>query len=467
MKEERGFAIMAAALLIAMSFFFSLGAVVVVEHSRLVEKSTRSQQLQALRLREDLKITKTENGLEIFNKGILPSTIVAVVEEQNGSLVYHDIDTFFVEASEKKAIFGSEFMSEAWWNENWSNKTTVTVFAGANGMPGDYTVKIWENSGYCAVKWRPGMKPDFSDLRYVWENTDGFFVCSYWIENYIPGENAIVWVRLPADVTLGANASTTNLKQYYGNPYATSQSSADAAFLLYDDFLGTSLDTTKWQAFTCGVSGTNSVTVSNGILSLRSGPSSSGSSTEQNVVSINSFSCSNTILTARINNPNWGGTGSSGWYRYAGWGLRTRVSGGSWSNYGALLGSGESGHILGHNSSADTTWTSSGNKSGSDAPNTWAIRSIVNTGSKIRWFKDGTLVYESTSDIPNTTEKVSFNTAHWHTSLYYPQGSLDVDWVILRKYVDPEPTTSVGSERTKPPDRLGIVTQLGNVFWVQ
>lgn len=64
MRDESGFAIVAAALLVALAIFFSLGTVVVVEHSRLVEKSTRAQQIQTLASRETINLSQTgESGL--------------------------------------------------------------------------------------------------------------------------------------------------------------------------------------------------------------------------------------------------------------------------------------------------------------------------------------------------------------------------------------------------------------------
>lgn len=98
---------------------------------------------------------------------------------------------------------------------------------------------------------------DFGDIRFT--KSDGVTLLDYWIESYTPGVSAVVWVKIDS---IPASPSTANIYLYYGNPSATSVSNGDATFLLFDDFLGTSLDTTKWNKVTrFGYSG-NSISVS-------------------------------------------------------------------------------------------------------------------------------------------------------------------------------------------------------------
>jgi len=88
-KDERGFAIVAAAMLVAISIFFGLAAAVVVEHSRLVEGAARVQQLQSVRSREELSLRVLSGGnVEVVNKGSLPSVIVDfLINKPNGLVV--------------------------------------------------------------------------------------------------------------------------------------------------------------------------------------------------------------------------------------------------------------------------------------------------------------------------------------------------------------------------------------------
>ena len=88
---------------------------------------------------------------------------------------------------------------------------------------------------------------------------------SYWIQE--TGTNyAIVWVKVPSIPTSG-----TQMYLYYGNPIATSQSNGDATFLFFDDFGGSSLNTTKWSPSLIPYSGgTGTLSISGGMLSLTS-----------------------------------------------------------------------------------------------------------------------------------------------------------------------------------------------------
>ena len=105
---------------------------------------------------------------------------------------------------------------------------------------------VTENSGQdlenyplkIRVDWKLGMKADFSDLRFTYINSSTLEetpIC-YWIESYSEYSYADVWVFIPY---LPAN-ETVELKMYYGNEQAESQSNYDCVFqgilLIEDDF---------------------------------------------------------------------------------------------------------------------------------------------------------------------------------------------------------------------------------------
>ena len=52
---------------------------------------------------------------------------------------------------------------------------------------------------------------------------------NYWIEAWNPAGTSVVWVEV-------ANAGTTNIDLYYGNPDVAATSDPDATFLFHDDF---------------------------------------------------------------------------------------------------------------------------------------------------------------------------------------------------------------------------------------
>jgi len=330
-------------------------------------------------------------------------------------------------------IMFSPTVCAEWWDNNWPYRRAITI---SGSHPENYQLKI--------------ILPFFDNSIRFTENESGPLL-PYWVENWT-SDNMTVWVR-----RYQANGTDNIIYVYYGNPNATSASNGDDTFIFFDDFSGTSLDSSKWVTFSLGnpVYGAwGSATVSNGILQIRSGYCTGGNYTmEQVVESKIKFQMPNIAVEARICNPNWGGTGSAGYYRSAGWGLRSRATDGTWSNYGFWLHSDEGGHKLDHNSSADTTWTGSEDKSSVDKPNSWAVRTVY-VGSSVGWLRDYVLVYNNASDVPNTAENLAFNTANWNS--IYPQGSLDVDWVRVRKYVSPEPTTSIKAE---PPIATNLLTE--------
>ena len=84
---------------------------------------------------------------------------------------------------------------------------------------------------------------------------------SYWIEKYDPdAEEAIIWVKVPSIPA----SSEIEIYMYYGNPTVASASDGDATFEFFDDFEGTSIDTSKWERTDTG----GSTSVSNSIVSI-------------------------------------------------------------------------------------------------------------------------------------------------------------------------------------------------------
>ncbi len=100
----------------------------------------------------------------------------------------------------------------------------------------DYPIKIQlnpSNFNYSIVK------PDGSDIRFFNKNND---TLSYWIENWDNAGTSIIWVKVP-------DSGTSAIKMKYGNPLAISESNGTNVFMLFDDFEGTSLDTSLWNIY--------------------------------------------------------------------------------------------------------------------------------------------------------------------------------------------------------------------------
>ena len=422
MSDEGGFAIVAATLLVALAVFFSLGVAIVVEQSRLTEKATRAQQVQTLGSREDLKVVASASG-------------------------------------------------------NWSYRVPITVSAGGSGMPENYQVKVALNTAALISSGK--MRSDAGDLRFTW--ADGAAYLSYWIENGVNTPQTIVWVRDPD--ALAANASHT-IYAYYGNPSATSTSDGNATFPLFDDFLGTSLDAARWTV------GTGSASVANSIVSI----GASG------------------VRAHIYSNTSWG----------AGIAVRFRAlvpsgddSQNGWGSSWELSDAGNKVTTMGIGT---TTWyiRVNGGTTSAAGPAGGVWRTF-----ELRWLTNSTALYGDDAlyvTNTNTTPTGSYPLRH---GINTTGETIQIDWTATRKLVSPEPTASVGSEMPAPSaqstytvinkgtvpsvivatlvrgqdgtltvyenspvfigafengsfavaaaanDRIGVLTQLGNVFWVQ
>ena len=103
-------------------------------------------------------------------------------------------------------------------------------------------------------------QPDFDDLRFTTEDQK---VLSYWIEEKVDGDYAVVWVKIP---DIPESPGKTTIYLYYGNPTATTVSNIKATFVRGDDFNDGVLDPmwTEWDKRGRGVS----VTEENGYVEI-------------------------------------------------------------------------------------------------------------------------------------------------------------------------------------------------------
>jgi hypothetical protein len=123
---------------------------------------------------------------------------------------------------------------------DWSSYDIIAITENSGETLTDYQVLV-ELSG---DDFPTEAQTDGDDIRFI-DASDTEL--SYWIEEFdYPGNHAKIWVNVPSILASGE----TKLKMYYGNPSASAVSDGDATFLFFDDFEGTSLDTSKWDAET-------------------------------------------------------------------------------------------------------------------------------------------------------------------------------------------------------------------------
>ena len=140
---------------------------------------------------------------------------------------------------------------EVWHYTEWSSRKMMEIVNTADEDLEDYPIHF-------AIPMLTGMRPDFDDIRFTYFNEYimNEVPLSYWIEERHTGEEAGVWINV---TKIPANGSSL-IFLYYGNPLATDESDGDATFIFFDDFLGTSLNRSKWMEPTAGSRVSHSVT---------------------------------------------------------------------------------------------------------------------------------------------------------------------------------------------------------------
>jgi hypothetical protein len=259
------------------------------------------------------------------------------------------------------------------------------------------------------------MRNDCGDIRFT--DSDGTTLLNYWLESGCNTNNTKIWVKVPS---IPAN-STKTIYVYYGNPNITSLSNGDNTFDFFDDFLGTSLDTNKW-----GSSG--SVTVSSGIVNLdRAG-------IDVRLFSLNRIYTSKPFITeVKYQHPSV--------YRNR---LYIATSQNGWSPTGYDYG------IF------DPSIYWNGFTGVSINSNTWYIIRWEDTSNNYIW---RILDMNGNEIISRAHGSAIANTGYLSFAGTESDGSdFKLDWVRVRKYTSPEPTTSIGGEQGPPYSPSGTFT---------
>jgi len=225
---------------------------------------------------------------------------------------------------------------------------------------------------------------------------------------------------------------------YYGNPSALSQSNPDSVFDLFDDFDGTSIDTNKWtvsQAYGMTVS------VSGGELIFK------GTATNQywvayaRITSIKTFNFPIILELYKSYQTLSAGTGfyferklfDSTYYTTYVEGKDTTYSTTPYRAYGYKSPSG-----------TNPAWPNNVIETTADAFNPHTHK-IVYDGSYTKWYVDGTLKHSEAQSLTNF--QIFLNSALRTTN---DVGEARVSWIRVRKFTDPEPTTTVDPEEVAP-----------------
>jgi hypothetical protein len=275
---------------------------------------------------------------------------------------------------------------------------------------------------------------DYGDIRFT--DSDGSTLLNYWQE-----ADGKFWVKVP---NIPAS-STKTIYVYYGNPSATSLSNGDNTFEFFDDFNGTSLDTSKWVAYA------NSYSVSNSILRVNIGGIErtsafsfniqDGYMVETKVIHYALAAGYGGVLPEVASSPYTTGGNAN-----ADATILYMRGGGSATVY-YWIGNGASASYNVAND-ASTGWTSSNN--------VWYITGVSVRGGEVKLWRDGTAIVTVTG-ITWYKDLKYVKLGSFHRDAAYDIQDTGYDWIRVRKYTSPEPTTSVGDEEP-------AVTGIANVI---
>jgi hypothetical protein len=313
--------------------------------------------------------------------------------------------------------------------QSWNDTIYLRLYA-STGSAGD-TVALYGHS-----------RADFGDLRFT--RSDGITLLDYWMESKVDGDYAVFWVEVPDD--LSSNPATIYV--YYGNPSATTTSNGNASFLLFDDFLGNTLNNSKWTSVIRGNGG--SVYVANGDVTLNPYNNTISSVSIQSVAEFTNGICIQIKRKYSAGTGDYMDTslgagsvvgadtgGASNWWH------TTLESGYNWvyqTAYGGYDG-------LRRMPTSGAYVELSVAYSGKNLFDTsYGIHDLVYTSDGVlKWIVDGAQVFNATNTAFLTnSKKILISQGEYSNG----QGAVtEIDYVFVRKYVSPEPWQgSWGSE---------------------
>ena len=350
----------------------------------------------------------------------------------NESSVYNfevNVSAKFVFSVEKEE-YGSDqnvrLTNYTWWNVLWPFRKNITINNTQNPENlTDYQVSI-------NITYNSNMQSDFDDLRFTYynETSNTETEIPYWIESKNDNNWAYVWVRIPF---IKANNYTT-IFAYYGNPDAATKSNGTAVFDFFDDFEsyadGSDINNQGgWTTKRIGGTGEAKVRIYNGRKHLHLNSSDGGT------IVVHSASINNSGYALRLYEvaDDWNeaiimaftdgyisppGRPNNGyevvWWGWTGTTSKIR----KWVN----------------NASTDLVSISD-----SDSNGIYHLLEFVWVGNSLMAYRNGSLKMSANDN--TFTSKTYIHLGEWEGSSRY------IDWVLLRKYSSPSPTTNIGSEQ--------------------
>jgi len=315
----------------------------------------------------------------------------------------------------------------AWWNSSFQRRKQINITNSGTSNLTDYQV-------FLNITYDSDMQSDFKDIRFTYYNqtTSTETEIPFWIENQSNSNWAYVWVKVPFIRTSSYGNETIYI--YYKNTTTVSSASnGQNTFNFFDDFEGTTLNTTKWTA-----TGTGSYTISNSQITLVN---------KKYITSTNTFT-NNYALRVKVK-------------------VGTDTSGFMWATFTSVAGEGGNIYLTAaiiRDSAASTYKALSGDGVGYDVLYyTTSIDTLYHTAEARRGTTNDKFKLEGESSELTGNHPTS---AARYIELHAETADLVSDWVLVRKYASPEPTYSIGAEETVNVGEVDIISPTNSTYYI-
>lgn len=301
-----------------------------------------------------------------------------------------------------------------WWNPDWNYRREIVVSYSGSPVSG-YQLSFTLDTQSLISEGK--MRGDCGDIRIV----KGEEELPVYVEN-CNSPDTVIWFR--------TDIPTSPLYLYYGNPSAPSTSDPESVFDFFDNFD----DLSKWTLES------TSYSLSSGILTLYTGGAytrvpfnlEDGYITEMRIrFETTASNYSGTVPELCSSSYTAGGNSNADATV-----LHMRDTGSQEVHLWVGDGSTSSYNVYGGGSAG---WTSS--------DGVWYITGISLYGGSLKVWKDGSVV-KAIGPISWAKEMHYIRMGAFYNSSSYDIQDTSYDWVRVRKYVEPEPSVSLGPEES-------------------
>src|SRR5712691_2263300 len=307
-----------------------------------------------------------------------------------------------------------------WWSLSYPFSEKITVTAGTAATASGYSVSVTFNHASLVTAGKS--LASGNDVRVVYWNGSAWVEIDRLLDEASSWNNASTKVWFKTQAAISASTSDDNYYLYYGNASAGAPpANGMNVYLFYDDFSGTTIDTSKWTV----TRGTTSV--SGGILTVNPASSIWAQPTY-------AFG-TDTRWEASIQ---LGGDGAEAFFNF--FAARDLDTVGPWTGNWIILWTDATFHYA-ENSQASTLTDSAGFTDTTPTLfHTYVMNREGTTG--VRYFQDTTQRALLTTNVPTVSLRpYAYADAGTGATMWQKY-----DWWKVRQYVTPEPTSAIAAE---------------------